>query len=67
MNGVLGDPCRKRHKFLNVNYECDYSTPVKTASFCEAQLDNRTDSIQCNGENEVITIKSATWGRKKDA
>jgi len=67
MNGVLGDPCRKRHKFLNVQYDCDYSTPVKTASFCEAQLDNRTDSISCQGANEVITIQSATWGRAKDA
>jgi hypothetical protein len=67
MNGVLGDPCRKRHKYLNVQYECDYTTPVKTASFCEARLDNRSDSITCQNEGEVITIKSATWGRNKDS
>ena len=67
MNGVLGDPCSKRHKFLNVQYECDYETPVVKASFCEAQLDNRTNNIVCANPDEVITVKSAAWGRQKDA
>jgi len=67
MNGILDDPCRKRHKFLNVQYECDYESPVVTASFCEAQLDNRTNNIVCANEGEVISVRSATWGRGKDA
>ena len=67
MNGVLGDPCSKRHKFLNVEYECDYTTPVVKASFCEAQLENRTNNIVCANKDEVITVISATWGRQKDS
>merc|ERR1712113_766379 len=55
------------HKYLNVQYECDYSTPVMTASFCEARLDNRSNSISCQNQGEVITVKSATWGRNKDS
>ena len=67
MNGILGDPCAKRHKFLNVQYGCDYSQPSVKTSFCEAELDNRTDSISCQNEGEVITVKEATWGRERDA
>ena len=67
MNGIFGDPCPKRHKFLNVNYECDYSQSSLMTSFCEAELANRTDSISCQNEGEVITIREATWGRERDA
>lgn len=67
MNGISGDPCPKRHKFLNVQYGCDYSQPSVKTSFCEAELDNRTDSISCQNEGEVITVREATWGRERDA
>ena len=67
MNGILDDPCRKQHKFLNVQYECDYESPLMTAKFCEAQLDSRTNKISCAYEGEVISVRSASWGRGKDA
>merc|ERR1712113_1245072 len=36
-------------------------------SFCEAELENRTDSISCQNDGEVITVREATWGRERDA
>ena len=41
LNGVLGDPCRRNHKYLSYEYECDYSQPNLVTSFCEMDLEDR--------------------------
>ena len=41
LNGILGDPCTKNHKYLKYEYECDYSTPNLEVSFCETEVQNR--------------------------
>lgn len=65
LNGLLGDPCKKKAKYLTVDYECDYSTNDSTISFCEANIEGRTDSFTCPEGKEVF-INSASWGREKD-
>ena len=65
MNGVLGDPCFKNHKYLSYEYECDYSSSEHVASFCEVQMENRTMSFECS-DQKTVKIIGATWGRSKD-
>lgn len=65
LNGLLGDPCKKKAKYLTVDYECDYSTNDSTMSFCEANIEGRADSFTCPEGKEVF-INSASWGREKD-
>ena len=65
LNGILGDPCKKKAKYLTVDYECDYSTNDSTMSICEANIEGRTDSFSCPEGKEVF-INSASWGREKD-
>ena len=45
LNGLLGDPCVKNHKYLEYDYECDFTSENQRSSFCEVNLENRTDSI----------------------
>jgi len=65
MNGLIGDPCFRNHKYLSYDYECDYSSPQKVASFCEMEMADRTNSFECP-KGTQIQITSATWGRSKD-
>merc|ERR1712019_308019 len=65
LNGVLGDPCRRNHKYLSYEYECDYSRPNLVTSFCEMDLEDRTTSFSCPEGTKVI-VDSAIWGRNKN-
>lgn len=65
LNGLLGDPCVKNHKYLEYDYECDFTSENQRSSFCEVNLENRTDSINCP-DGKQINISNAVWGRAKD-
>lgn len=65
LNGILGDPCKKNHKYLKYEYECDYSQPNLEVSFCETEVANRTTSFSCSAGTQIV-IDKAIWGREKN-
>ena len=62
LNGVLGDPCRRNHKYLSYEYECDYSRPNLVTSFCEMDLEDRNGIHKiCRVHERKVNVLLSRW------